>query len=93
MGCAFLFNRNTYMNAKAKHFIFSFFLTLLFFGGFCLFLPKDLSAFFAATAAFLMGLAKEVIWDLLLKKGLFEWLDLLFNALGVFAGLTFLIIC
>ena len=81
------------MRDKAKHFVFSFLLTLFLFGGFYLFLPKDLSAFFAATAVFLLGLAKEVIWDLLLKKGLFEWLDFFFNALGVFAGLIFLIIC
>lgn len=67
---------------KQKHLILSFILTLLFYV-----LLNNL--LIAGGVVLFIGLFKEIIYDKLLKKGKFEWLDIVANILGI---LTFIFI-
>ncbi len=43
--------------------------------------------FIGLTAAVLAGAAKELIWDILLKRGAPEWLDFILTAAGGLAAI------
>ena len=62
----------------------------------CLVLCAVLGAFLPLWAAVLVtlaiGVAKELVWDLWLKKGTAEWRDIVSDAVGILLGVLIIIL-
>lgn len=75
---------------KLKHIIISSIGTILLFLGLLLFFNKTTSLITSPIIMFLIGLFKEVIYDKLLGKGKFEWLDIVSNIIGILLSIILL---
>lgn len=51
-----------------------------------------INPFLGLVAGITVGLAKDIIWDLYLKRGTFEVLDILFTIIGAMLGTAFVIL-
>lgn len=76
---------------KLKHILYSIVGTGFLYVGTNIFINKTHSLIISIGIMFLIGLLKEVIWDYIMGRGKFEWLDLLSNIIGIIIA-TLLII-